>query len=356
MNGIAVLISLGGSRRRLRVAARCRWSIGIHYPDRAGAADSLESGREIVSEIHPEARSVRRFRVRVGTGALPRVGGTAVRHPRSIRRPMSIRESLTWRTSLTAPIGDATLPRSRRCPGSFRHHRRCSGPMARPVCWCGRATEHCPGICRRPMRMLPPGIAAARQRHRRTQCAARFAAERILRRKWLAVARHAGRVHRFAGPPPNTGSGFQTQPSSWQGGTPTDSEIPHTVSPVPGPGPETGFPSPIRSSQHETDESIVDREDGREIPRRPGETPTRRTPWPTTAPTPPRRSRRSTRKPPSDSKQLQAEHPWVPLVLTSLALFGSLAANAYLGWVAVGIYHRYREMCEQLHEAQASLT
>ena len=55
-------------------------------------------------------------------------------------------------------------------------------------------------------------------------------------------------------------------------------------------------------------------------------------------------------------KQLQAEHPWVPLVLTSLALFGSLAANAYLGWVAVGIYHRYRDMCEQLHEAQASLT
>jgi hypothetical protein len=47
--------------------------------------------------------------------------------------------------------------------------------------------------------------------------------------------------------------------------------------------------------------------------------------------------------------------PWTPLVLTSLALFASLAANLYLGWVAGGIYRRYRDVVAQLHQAQTSL-
>ena len=54
------------------------------------------------------------------------------------------------------------------------------------------------------------------------------------------------------------------------------------------------------------------------------------------------------------AEQLEPE-PWMPLVLTSLALFASLAANLYLGWVAVGIYRRYRDIVDQLHQAQASM-
>ncbi len=44
--------------------------------------------------------------------------------------------------------------------------------------------------------------------------------------------------------------------------------------------------------------------------------------------------------------------PWMPLVLTSFALFASLAANMYLGWIAVGIYRRYRSVVGQLHQAR----
>ena len=78
MNGIAVLISLAA------VGVDYGWQPGVDgqleyiIQIEPSLLNSLQSGREIVSEIQPEARDVRRFRVRVGTGALPRVGGTAV--------------------------------------------------------------------------------------------------------------------------------------------------------------------------------------------------------------------------------------------------------------------------------------
>jgi hypothetical protein len=48
----------------------------------------------------------------------------------------------------------------------------------------------------------------------------------------------------------------------------------------------------------------------------------------------------------------EASKPWFPLVLTSFALFASLAANMYLGWIAIGIYRRYRSVVGQLHQAR----
>ncbi len=53
---------------------------------------------------------------------------------------------------------------------------------------------------------------------------------------------------------------------------------------------------------------------------------------------------------------MEPAKPWRTLVLTSMALFASLAANVYLGWVALGIYRRYREVAAQLHRFQASMT
>ena len=41
--------------------------------------------------------------------------------------------------------------------------------------------------------------------------------------------------------------------------------------------------------------------------------------------------------------------PWLPLTLTSLGLFGSLAANIYLGWIAWG----FRQRC--LNERQPTI-
>jgi hypothetical protein len=52
--------------------------------------------------------------------------------------------------------------------------------------------------------------------------------------------------------------------------------------------------------------------------------------------------------------QAEAAKPWMPLVLTSFALFASLAANMYLGWIAVGIYRRYRAVVGQLHQARTA--
>jgi hypothetical protein len=52
------------------------------------------------------------------------------------------------------------------------------------------------------------------------------------------------------------------------------------------------------------------------------------------------------------AEQLESK-PWVPLVLTSLGLFMSLAANMYLGWIAMGVYRRYRDVVDQLRQADA---
>ncbi len=74
MNGIAVLISLA--------------AVGVDYGWQPAAdgqleyiiqiepslLENLKNGDEIVSEILPEARGVRKFRIRVGNGPLPRIG------------------------------------------------------------------------------------------------------------------------------------------------------------------------------------------------------------------------------------------------------------------------------------------
>jgi hypothetical protein len=56
---------------------------------------------------------------------------------------------------------------------------------------------------------------------------------------------------------------------------------------------------------------------------------------------------------PQDAQSLQP--PWTPLVMVSLGLFASLAANLYMGWVAAGVYRRYRDVVAQLHRVQTSL-
>ena len=38
--------------------------------------------------------------------------------------------------------------------------------------------------------------------------------------------------------------------------------------------------------------------------------------------------------------------PWLPLWLTAVALFASLGANVYLGWIAVDVRRRWRTLVE----------
>ncbi|MFZ5831115.1 MAG: hypothetical protein ACOY3P_13580 [Planctomycetota bacterium] len=54
--------------------------------------------------------------------------------------------------------------------------------------------------------------------------------------------------------------------------------------------------------------------------------------------------------PPSSSAP---PRPWAVLTATLLALFGSLGANAYLGWVAIDWRKRYRQLVRTVGAAQA---
>ena len=42
-----------------------------------------------------------------------------------------------------------------------------------------------------------------------------------------------------------------------------------------------------------------------------------------------------------------AAKPWLPLWLTAVALFASLGANVYLGWIAVDVRRRWRTLVEK---------
>jgi len=46
--------------------------------------------------------------------------------------------------------------------------------------------------------------------------------------------------------------------------------------------------------------------------------------------------------------------PWTPLILTTLGLFASLGANAYLGWLAWSFFWRYRDAATDLGRSRSS--
>jgi hypothetical protein len=48
--------------------------------------------------------------------------------------------------------------------------------------------------------------------------------------------------------------------------------------------------------------------------------------------------------------------PWVPLVVTALLLFVSVAGNVYLGWLGWGVYARYRALLSESRAVSAPAT
>lgn len=57
---------------------------------------------------------------------------------------------------------------------------------------------------------------------------------------------------------------------------------------------------------------------------------------------------------PVKEKEIVEVKPWTPLVLTTLALFASIGANAYLGWLAWSFFWRYRDTASGLARARSS--
>jgi hypothetical protein len=364
MNGIAVLLSLA--------------AVGVDYGWQPGADGqleyiiqieptllrSLESGKEIVSEIHPEARGVRRFRVRVGSGALPRIGGvpagnSPARLSASDTDPAT-RLDANVPANSAVPAGDTALPSGPALTSSGLLNLPPPPLLVGPD---GKAS-----VLVRPGDRALPGITPPANAYSTAGDAPNYGSGGLSAPSgpdsggfssgngWQPPATPAVSTESLA-PPPSNGGGFPAQPNNnWQGGFPSSSGNPASISPVPSPGPETGLPSPIRSTRTKPhNQSLIEKMVAKARTSQELDSDTSNSLADNRADT-------AARKPTIDEataerlKQLQAEHPWMPLVLTSLALFGSLAANAYLGWVAVGIHNRYRDMCEELHEAQASLT
>ncbi len=335
MNGIAVFLSLA--------------TIGVDFGWQPGADGRLEyiiqvrpteidalQGDGIISEIPPEARNVQRIRVRVGTASLPR-GGAPPADAGSAWTPYGSDAAPAGRAGLNA-AGVLDLPP----PPPLLGPDGKASVLVRP------GERALPGLA--PPANMPgvdlgnPGVPANSNPANSNPANSNPGG--------FSSGLGTGGVGAPAGglaPPGNTGSGFSSEPAWGSGGNSGGFSVP--VQPVPGSGPETGFPPPIRgAADNPKNQSLIEKlvaiskepsaklaDEGTELV---GD-----------------EDSAVTGKPALTKEEAeQLKQPWAPLVWTAFALFGSLAANAYLGWVALGIYGRYRDMCEQLHDAQASLT
>ncbi len=364
MNGITVLVALAA------VGVDYGWQPGVdgqlEYIVQIEPAllDALKSGKEIASEIHPAARGVRRFRIRVGTGALPRIGvlapGTApTRLSTSAADPPALDGS-----AFAAPPGSGFARGNNSGAATISDEPPYSAPSSSGIL----------NLPPPPALIGPDGKASVlvRPGDRALPGITPPASSSLPTYEGAPPDRGAAGSLSVPSPPPAGAGGWQppdspippgdanrgviypTSPNGTPG--PFGPRNPAGVYPVPAAGPETGLPEPIRSSgMNQHSQSSVEKTAANELDKR-------KTATDVLSQLAESRDEAAVQKPTIDKetaerlKEMQASHPWVPLVLTSLALFGSLAANAYLGWIATGIYRRYRDMCDELHEAQASLT
>lgn len=357
MNGIALLLSLAA------VGVDYGWQPGpdgqLEYIVQIEPSlfDDMRSGqREVASEIHPDARGVRRFRIRVGNDPLPRVGAVAAgATPTRQLNPMGQPLSTDQAGASSAAGGLFPYAEPSRGILNLPPPPAMIGPDGKASVLVRPGDNALPGAGASPgfgggQGFDAPGGSAPPQ----NPADATHGFSVPAREAWDGSGPRVDLPGGVGSPgaagilPPvsNTapgGGGFGPA-----GGVP--------MLPVPGSQPETGLPSPIRSSglNHKPNahRSGVGNLLAGVQAKRLGSSSSRDAASAAAAAQKPMLDDETARK----LQELAAERPWVPLVLTSLALFGSLAANAYLGWVAAGIYRRYRDMCDQLHEAQASLT
>lgn len=418
MNGITVLVSLA--------------VIGVDYgwqplPDgqleyivqiEPSLLDELENGEEIVSEILPEARGVRRFRIRVGTGDVPRIarsqGNTTPRRqsPGGSDRPsrgagagrgsavLPPRVNEGASSTVTGEVGPSgddfrpdgflNLPPP---PPLLGPDGKSSvlvppgGPSGGSVPAGGDTQE-----------VLPPavsgGAADASPPSPGTANPAPPAGSNAGTSNTTAPS-ESGSTSRPRPEQPSTGiypPPFKSQPAfpNRSNGTvlppgeendsnrndssellPPDSQ---PVRPVPAPSSDSGSPNPIPFGKSGVKPPTADAtvthgptpptspsagQEGVSAITSDSESAPEQLQANAAASEPSELSGdpdAAALKPAMDEKTAEelAPKPWTPLVLTSLALFASLAANAYLGWVGLGIYQRYRDVVSQLHQAQAS--
>jgi hypothetical protein len=72
----------------------------------------------------------------------------------------------------------------------------------------------------------------------------------------------------------------------------------------------------------------------------------------TTPPTTP--TKNTSARATSDRYAEDAAKPWLPLTFTAMLLFASIGLNFYLGWIAQGIYQRYRALLMEVRNVRAT--
>ena len=398
MNGIAVLLTMAV------IGVDYGWQPGkdgqLEYivQIEPGLLDSLKNGAEIVSEIHPDARGVRRFRIRVGKDELPRVGQLAA-------------DTSPTRLS-TSDIGNSRAGGRDSIPATGSFER--SGSNLDPALLPGRNSGTPPSVTAPGILNLPPPPSLIGPDGKSSVLVRPGADDRagfgISDPAMGSIADRANPVDDSRGwlnlpPPPDEddarevpGVGGQSPalsapannspatsgrdyslpatPFRWPppantapGESPAGERRP--VYPVP--SPDTGTQVPVRGfGKHPDQGSLLERTAANDLLKSANSLPTvpsSRNPLPASKPELTNLAGNledargaAAQKPAIDQAtaeqlaEMQATRPWLPLVLTSLALFASLAANMYLGWIAIGIYRRYRDMVDQLHQAQTMLT
>lgn len=438
MYGVAILVSMT--------------AVGVDYgwqPGRDGQleyiiqiepelVDALKGGADIVSEIHPEAQGVRRFRVRVGKGPLPRVGGASPGTTPNSPSTYGSAVSGTAGTGNSQAAGAGQGPTS--LPGRAGPVLPAAGLAALPLLDLppppaidgdgkvsvlvqpGRnATQEPPGARANPN--TAPWAAAPAPRAAGTPLLElpvppqigwpdlRMAADE------LPLSRPATAPDSFTLPPyiprlgnlpqdtasPAAGSTFgggwqppspasstgrdilespATRPPTWpSGGLPgypperflgqPDPAAVQPTQPIPSPNPDSNPQRPIRDVGPAPSPPR-----GAQPPRLiiGSSEPTGRLPRGLEPPAGEDATdgdwdgaergqlaaidRGEAAQKPTMDKETAEElepRPWKTLIFTSLALFASLAANVYLGWVSLGIYRRYRMVVDRLHDVQAAL-
>lgn len=361
MNGIAVLVTLAAIGVDYGWQPLSDGQLEYIIQIEPALLDGLKSGEEIVSEIPPQARGVRKFRIRVGTGAVPRIGHLeSSTSPRSLTTPSS-----SFPTSGASAVlpnqGGWGSPAGAAGGGGFGSDVGPNGFLILPPPPALLGADGKNSVLVRPGGTgFGTGVPPARVADNPAASSGSNTLELAPPPTSGGYSGAPWSVPDITGPdnslpgggvfPPRMGS---ESPPTGPVLPPTDFETAPPVRPVPSSNSDSATPDPIRFGASGI-RPPAKTGDGSNRPERPtsssrddSDLMAQLADADTTAMQKPAISKET-------AEQLEAE-PWMPLVLTSLALFASLAANLYLGWVAVGIYRRYRDIVGQLHQAQASM-
>jgi hypothetical protein len=297
--------------------------------------DVLRLGQEISSQIHPAAKGVKRFRIRVGSGEVPKEGaesakieaaGGAVK-AKTAAPPPTPQRAAGDRTSpfpLPSRVTDRSSP-----PPSSSNTSEAGSPApadgAKPS-----AAKADRAAAPQELRVEPPGAPLARwpERHQREAPGAAVVEPERLSPALDSPAKAAAASSlsdqpKILEPPPPDPTGARWGRLS--------------------PPPELGL-STQPPARADTARPLADTAESPSSVSPPVQPPTHRS-----AEAPHTSAASGIIPPPQAAVTPLDDHrkPWLPLTLTTLALFASLGGNVYLGWVAWGLYWRHRRLAER---------